>query len=148
VLFLSGAHAADSASVAQAQRLFERFVQLSQVFDARVAELYDDTAVIRNKRTYPTGEVRELAIPAPQYKELIRNAMPVAKARGDRNTYSDLKYASEGKGVRITGIRYSELKRYSSPISMLVEPTGSEVGRSSRSLPSLAREIAIQFGQA
>lgn len=119
------AHSAEPAPVAEAQRLYERYVALSHAFDARVADLYADTAVIRNKRTYPTGQVRELSIPAPQYKELIRSVMPAAKARGDRSTYSGLKFAVEGKGVRITGTRYSELKGYSSPVSVLVEPSDS-----------------------
>jgi hypothetical protein len=46
-----------------------------------VADLYADDAVIRNRRTYPTGEVREATVPAAQYKALIRQAIPLAKAR-------------------------------------------------------------------
>jgi hypothetical protein len=46
--------------------------------------------------------------------------MPIAKQRGDRSSYSDVTYALEGPNVRITATRFSELKRYSSPLSLLV----------------------------
>lgn len=125
LLMAAAGHAAESDQLAEAQRFFQRFVQLSHAFDAQVADLYTDTATIRNRRHDPTGQVRELGMPAAQYKALIRNAMPLAKTRGDRNTYSDLKFTVEGKGVRITGTRFSELKQYSSPMSLLVEPSAS-----------------------
>src|SRR3569832_544400 len=49
--------------------------------DPGVADLYTDDAVIRNKRFYPDGRMREMTIPAPQYKQLIRDAMPLAQSR-------------------------------------------------------------------
>lgn len=106
----------------RARQVFERYVSLAEAFDSAAADLYEDTALIKNKRTYPTGEVRELTMPAPQYKELIRQAMPLAKARGDRNRYSEISYSVEGERVRISATRYSVLKDYSSPISLLVGP--------------------------
>ena len=63
-----------------------------------------------------------MTMPAPRYKALIRSAMPAAKARDDRSTYSDVRYSAEGAGVRITAQRFSELKKYTSPLSMLVKP--------------------------
>lgn len=108
--------------VAAAQQLFERYVRLGEAFDPALADLYADDATIRNKRTYPTGEVRELSLPAPQYKALLRAAMPMAKARGDRSTYLDVRYVPEGEGVRIVATRHSELKRYASPLSLLLKP--------------------------
>ncbi len=127
VLGLAGAvaahvSAADLKPLEQAQALFKRYVALEHAFDPAAADLYADTAVIKNKRTYPTGEVRELSIPAPQYKDLIRQAMPLAKARGDRNTYSNCKYEKAAERVRITCSRHSELKQYTSPIALLVGP--------------------------
>lgn len=118
-------YAAESDQIAQARRLFQNYVQLSQAFDVEVAELYADEANIKNKRIYPDGQVRELTMPAPRYKELVRTAMPLAKTRGDRNTYSDLQFTTEGKGVRITGTRFSELKQYASPVSLLVQPSSA-----------------------
>jgi hypothetical protein len=46
--------------------------------------------------------------------------MPLAKLRGDTNTYSEVSYSEEGSKVRIRATRYSNLKKYSSPISLLV----------------------------
>ena len=107
-------------STAKAKELFERYVALAHAFDTAAADLYSDDAKIQNTRTYPTGEKRTLTVPAPDYKKLIRGAMPLAKARGDTSTYSDIQYAPEGERVRITCTRFSELKKYSSPLSLLV----------------------------
>ena len=111
-----------TAGVDEAKALFTRFVEMEQAYDIAVADLYTDDAVIRNKRTYPTGEVRELTIPPAQYKQLLRQAMPLAKSRGDRSTYSKCGYKPEGANVRITCSRYSELKKHTSPYSLLVGP--------------------------
>src|SRR5687767_12144447 len=104
-----------TTSVDQAKALFTRFVEMEQAYDITIADLYADDALIRNKRTYPNGEVRELTIPPAQYKQLIRQAMPLAKSRGDRSTYSKCGYKAEGANVRISCSRYSELKKYTSP---------------------------------
>jgi hypothetical protein len=121
IIALEGA--ADDSSLVRAKQLFGRYVALEHAFDPTVADLYSDDAVIRNKRTYPTGQVRQLTIPAPKYKELLRASMPLAKARGDTSTYSDVRYVEEGKHVRIAATRFSNLKKYSSPISLLVGPS-------------------------
>jgi hypothetical protein len=117
--------AVDRVSVAK--KLFESYVRLEHAFDPSVADLYSDDAVIRNKRTYPTGQVREMTLPAAKYKDLLRAAMPLAKQRGDISTYSQISYTIEGDGVRIKADRYSELKKYHSPISILVKPSGAGV---------------------
>lgn len=117
---VDSAAAGESTAIEKAKALFKRYVDLEHAYDTAAADLYSDDAVIKNKRTYPTGQVRELSVPAPQYKELIRQAMPLAKARGDRSTYSDCKYEEVGERVRITCNRYSELKKYTSPLTLLV----------------------------
>jgi hypothetical protein len=114
--------ASTKPAIAEARRLFERYVALEKAFDPAAADLYADEAVIQNKRKYPDGQVKTMTMPAPRYKALIRSAMPAAKARDDRNTYSDVRYSAEGAGVRITAQRFSELKKYTSPLSMLVKP--------------------------
>ena len=48
--------------------------------------------------------------------------MPRAKLRGDRDKYSQVTYTVEGDKVRISTQRYSLLKQYSSPRSLLVGP--------------------------
>lgn len=111
--------------LAKAKELFDRYIRLESAFDGAIADLYSDDAVIKNKRTYPTGQVKELVIPATKYKELILAVMPLAKARSDTNEYSEMKYTIEGDGVRITAERYSNLKKYHSSLSLLVKPTAS-----------------------
>jgi hypothetical protein len=107
---------------AKADQLWNRYVALEAAFDPTVADLYADDAVIRNRRTYPTGEVREATVPAAQYKLLVRTAIPLAKARNDISRYSGCTYAAEGARVRILCARFSVLKNYTSPISLLVGP--------------------------
>jgi hypothetical protein len=107
---------------AKAEQLWNRYVALEAAFDPTVADLYADDAVIRNRRTYPTGEVREATVPAAQYKLLVRTAIPLAKARNDISRYSGCTYAAEGARVRILCARFSVLKNYTSPISLLVGP--------------------------
>lgn len=113
---------ANEARLEEAREVFNLYVRLEHTFDPKAADLYADDAVIRNKRTYPDGQVREMAVPAPQYKELVRQSMVLAKVRGDISTYPEITYAIEGEGVRIKATRFSELKKYSSPISILVKP--------------------------
>ena len=122
VLLTRFAHA-DDEGIAAAQALFDKYVALEHAYDGAVADLYADTALIVNKRIYPTGEVRELTFPADKYKALVRAAMPLAATRGDRSTYSTVSYTREGQRVRIKATRFSELKKYSSPISLLVGPS-------------------------
>jgi hypothetical protein len=115
----------DRERVGTARALFDRYIALERAFEPAVADLYAPDALIRNRRKYPTGQVRELTIPATQYQELVRQAMPLAKAQNDTNRYSDCSYASEGKRVRIKCSRYSERKNYSSPIELLVGPSNT-----------------------
>lgn len=108
-----------------AKTLFAQYVALEYAYDANIAELYADDALIKNKRIYPAGDVREITMPAVNYKTLLRQAMPIAKVRGDRSTYSQVTYTLEGERVRIQASRFSELKSYTSPISLLVGPSKS-----------------------
>jgi hypothetical protein len=111
-----------AAAEEEAKSIFDLYIQLEHAFDAAVADLYADDALIKNKRTYPNGQVKELSLPASQYKALLRQAMPLAKTRGDTSSYSAVTYTKEGSGVRIRATRFSNLKKYSSPISLLVAP--------------------------
>ncbi len=113
---------AGARAVQSAMRLFDRYVALEKAFDATLADLYSDDAIITNKRTYSTGEVRELRLLAPQYKALIRQAMPMAKQQQDTNRYSDCVFKPAGNRVEITCERFSERKRYTSPIRLVVGP--------------------------
>ena len=110
---------ADSATN-EAKRVFGSYADLERKFDPAVADLYSDDATIKITRRYPDGKSRTMTIPAPAYKQLIRQLMPLAKKRGDTNKYSDVAYKAEDGKVRVTATRYSDLKKYSSPLSLLV----------------------------
>jgi hypothetical protein len=119
---VAGAQGLPADARATAEQLWNRYVALEAAFDPAVADLYADDAVIRNRRTYPTGEVREATVPAAQYKALVRQAIPLAKASNDLSRYSGCTYAAEGARVRVVCARFSVLKNYTAPISMLVGP--------------------------
>ena len=90
----------------KARALFKAYADEEGRFDPAVADLYADDAVIRNKRTYPDGQVREMTLPAPKYKELIRAAMPLARERGDTSRYSNsagTPRKASGSGSRARG---------------------------------------------
>jgi hypothetical protein len=85
-----------------------------------VADLYSESAVIKNLRRYPDGRVLEMTMSGSVYRTGIRATMFLAKLRGDVNRSSNVKYALEGDNVRVTWDRYSELKDYTSPMEWLV----------------------------
>ena len=119
---IAGAQALSAEARAKAEQLWNRYVSLEAAFDPTVADLYSDDALIRNRRTYPTGEVREANVPAPQYKLLVRQAIPLAREKNDVSRYTGCTYAAESARVRIICNRFSVLKDYTAPISLLVGP--------------------------
>jgi hypothetical protein len=121
VLGASGVEAA--TPVDSARQLFDKYQSLETSFDPAIVDLYADSAKIRNKHTMSNGQARNLSLPAPTYKALIRRSMPQSKAINDRSTYSNVSYRQEGKNVRITATRFSLLKKDSTPISWVVGPT-------------------------
>jgi hypothetical protein len=104
----------------EATQVFDQYVALEANFDPAVADLYADDAVIKNTRRFPDGTSRAMSLPAPTYKDLIRKSMATAKTRGDTNKYSSIKTNVEAGKVRVTATRYSDLKKHSSPISLLL----------------------------
>lgn len=118
------AFAQDSdAKLAGAKALFEKIVTLDQAYDPASADLYADAAVIRHTVTDSvTEKKRQVDLAGLQYKKMIRDYIGKAKDDGEANTYSDVTYAEEGNGVRITATRYDVKRKYSSPISFLVKP--------------------------
>ena len=124
LLFSHAAHADDA--VRQAKAFFARYVKLEAAYDPAGADLYADEAFIRNIRRYPTGQTRVMTLTGKQYKPVLRLLMPVAKASGDKNRYSQVTYQRVGKKVKITGKRYSLLKKYTSPITIIIAPSASK----------------------
>ncbi|WFC40621.1 hypothetical protein [Pseudoxanthomonas sp. SE1] len=119
-LLLSIAMPAHADGTTEARALFQRYEQLAATYDPAFADLYCDAALVRNTRRFPDGTERTLELPAAQYKDLVRAAMPVARQRSDRSTFSSVAFTREGDAVRITASRYSLLKDYTSPISLKV----------------------------
>jgi hypothetical protein len=109
----------------RARTFFARFVEMSHAFDPAVADFYADEARVVSVRKYPQDAERTLDMRGVQYKPLIRSVMPLAKARGDRNTYTDVLYQRQGERVWIRATRYSALKKDSSPYALLVGPDGA-----------------------
>lgn len=65
----------DDSRIANGKELFATYVQQERTFDPDMANLYSDDALIRNQRKYPSGQVRQLTIPARQYKKLLRKSI-------------------------------------------------------------------------
>ena len=128
LLLLVGLVQAQAPAPGDARSVFEQYQSRERAFDSTVADLYCDTALIRNVRTYPDGRQRSLELPATQYKVLVRTSMPLAKSKGDYSTYSDVVFTPEGENVRIIATRFSVAKQYSSPISLLVGSCSSGYG--------------------
>ena len=114
-----------SERIELAKKLFAEYVTKYHAFDQTVADLYSERAIVQNRRTYPDGTVRELTLPAPQYKQLVRASMPLARSRDDRSPYNNPVFTEEANGVRISISRFSALKNYTSPLSLLVGPDES-----------------------
>jgi hypothetical protein len=111
---------AQDSGVEAAKQVFAQYVALEQAYDPSIADLYADDALIKTRRRAPMGEAREMIVPAPKYKTMLRELAPVAKARSDRSTYKDVTYTSEGALVRINGWRFFGSKKAPSAISLLV----------------------------
>lgn len=114
---------AQDSGIDEAKRLFAQYVALENAHDAGVADLYADEAFIKTRRNMPMGDPQNITVPAAQYKALLRQNMAMARARGDRSTYSKVTYTREGDFVRIDALRFSEPGRNMSPISLLVGPS-------------------------
>jgi hypothetical protein len=114
-----------AAPAGDAEKLFASYQSREATFDPAAADLYCDNALIRHTRRSSDGQSRVMEIPVADYKSMIRAEMPIARAKGDYSTYSNVSYASEEGKTRITATRFSMMKKYSSPISLLVGPCAS-----------------------
>ena len=103
---------------------FHKYESMSKQLDVGVADLYDDGADIQAYRNTKGQVQRELHLDGAQWKQLVRKAMPMAKAQDDRSTFSEVQVSSEGAGFRINATRYSTRKCYYDPAYyMVIEPT-------------------------
>ena len=109
---------ADSTSEALA--LFRDYDTRTARFDVTLADLSSDDAVIRSRRLLPGQQPQELSFRGHQWKAMIRQLMPLAQQRGDRNSFSKVVAKPDGDRVVITSERYSHLKAYTSPFTLVV----------------------------
>ncbi len=92
--------------------VFDRYVQLGGEFDPAVAELYADQALVHAYRVYPHGLERNMALTGIQWKQLLAQVMPLARAQNDKSTFSDIEITNIPGGYRIKADRYSVRKCY------------------------------------
>ena len=117
----------DRLALSRAKALLQKYVELEAAFDPAQADLLHSSARIHTRRTTRTGEVRHLSATPAELKVVLKHVMPLAKARNDRNEYSNVTYWAEGERVRIRATRYSLLKKVESPVTLLVGPDSSGV---------------------
>ncbi len=101
-----------AADAAPARAFFAQYIDLSDKYDDKVANLYSDSAVIRSFRRYPHGLERSMQLSGSQWKTLVMKVMPLARAQGDRSTYSNVEVSMNATKVKIKANRYSVLKCY------------------------------------
>lgn len=114
---------AQEPEIEAAKQLFAQFVALENAYDPALADLYADEAFIKTRRSMPMGDPQEITVPAAKHKAQLRQSMALAKARGNRVTYTDVTYKPEEAFVRIEARRTAEPGRKTAPISLLVGPS-------------------------
>ena len=126
MLVISSGHAtAQVPAPSSAEELWDLFVELGTGFDPALADLYADDAVIHLTRRYPDGRTRTLQLTGREYKPMVRQAMPIARNRGDVDVYSNVQFEDLGDRTRITATRYGTLKKYRAPHELIVGNVGS-----------------------
>ena len=104
-----------------AKALFQRYMTLSENFDTAVADLYRDDARIIAFRKDRFGGERRLQLSGSRVQIAgPKDHAACAAWRDDRSRFSEITYTAEGAMIRIRAQRYSLLKGYASPYSMLV----------------------------
>jgi hypothetical protein len=117
--------AAQTPAPSSAQELWDDFVELGTGFHPALADLYAEDAVIHLTRRYPDGRTRTLQLTGKEYKPMVRQAMPIARNRGDLDIYSNVHFENLGDRTRITATRYGTLTKYRAPHELIVGNVGS-----------------------
>lgn len=109
--------------IAEAQRLFDRYVSLERRYDPALAELYADSARVKKQRRLPDGQLQHGSMSGAEMKALTRRWTPGAAERSARNEYSELRYQDLGNGyVRIEMLRRQLPKNFTSRQELIVGP--------------------------
>ncbi len=91
---------------------FDNYKNLAEEFSPKVIELYSDEATISTLRHYPYGQSKKMTMTGKQFKAVLEKALPIAKSRGDINTFSNIEIETKETEARISAHRYSVLKNY------------------------------------
>jgi hypothetical protein len=103
IAFTPMAHAGEAKDV---RKFFNDFVKRTNAFDAGAADLYSPEARII---ALVDGTDR-LEISGAQLKQLAPQLMPIARKRGDTNTFKKVKVFAQGDDFRVTAIRTAAIK--------------------------------------
>lgn len=106
-----------------ARALFKTYAEYQQSSDPRLADLFDDSALIKStlRDGTPSGKTVQLA--APRYKSLMRVPNSPRNRPSDTLKYSDEIYSPEsGNRVRVSAKRHSRSSGEEFPTSLLVGP--------------------------
>lgn len=113
ILRVAGLVHAQAVTPEEAKKLFERYVMLGDAYDGAIADLYLDTSRITSLRRGPVaGQDRMLEIDGARWRGMVRAAMPVARARGDRSEFKNVRMEPAGELVRVRAERYAVVKCY------------------------------------
>ncbi len=105
------------------KEFFSKYIHLGNTFDPSVVNLYDDGAQILAYRVYPHGLERNMELTGLQWKGLVKKVMPLAKAKNDKNTFSNVVITKTEDGFKIKADRYSVGKCYTdSGYYMVIKP--------------------------
>lgn len=95
------------------ESFFEKYVQLSDNFDPAVSKLYSNKARIHSQRIYPFGvKKRNAELSGSQWKKIVEKAMPIAKAKNDRSSFTNINISKQNNTFKIKADRYSLAKCY------------------------------------
>jgi len=115
-----------SSQETAARQLFEQYQRLGSSFDPALLNLYHPSAKIHMTVHSSNGLLRKMSLSFKDFRQLMLTSLPLARTRGDRNSYSQVRYRREGNRIRITAQRYSHLYRNTNPHSMLVGPNATK----------------------
>lgn len=126
VLFLACIVPAFADAKAEAEAFFNKYVALGNNFDIALGDLYSDNAQILNTRIYPNGQQKTMTISVPNYRTMLVRVMPLAKAKGDKDSYSQITYKPVADKMRIQALRHNHMKNYDSWLVLVIAKQGPD----------------------
>lgn len=105
-----------NAAMSGAKALFAKYVALEHAYDPALGNLYAPNAQIVT--TGISGQ--KVQFDGGMMKEMIKQSMPIAKARKDSSDYKNTTYTKNGDFVYIKSTRHSNLKNCDTPHLLVV----------------------------